>query len=1181
MRKLFIILFLVASFGSEAQYLKDSLTLTCDNCPTFPTWKALIWKRADYATNTSYKYPLIIFGHGAGEALDGGSSGSGFAKIYNSSSAGGPNYFINQGTFPNSFTVDGVTSEFLVATPQATTWAPTGNQYNEFIKLIVQNYRIDTNRIYFIGLSAGGAGIVEHIASLDPNQTDTLQTRYYKAAAAVPHAPATLSVPQKWGTKVVKDSIRVWAFGDPEADTHGARAEELVYAINVAKPGYGRFTNTNAGHSAFNTQFSPSYTENIGGVNLNIYQWMLQYSRGVTVASPTANAGSDQTITLPTSSVNLSGSGTAGTGTITGYAWTKISGPGTQSMPNPNNANVTVSGLLEGVYQFRLTVTNSSSATATDDITITVNAAVVVYNKYYVDSAFTGTSDGSFANPYKTVSEANSRLNLANNSDSLFFKRGQIHKGHVYVDSRSGAPGANMFIGAYGTGAKPKIVYDTVGAGNGTGPEDRWVFKFYNSKYIHIDNLDITDPSMDTTNHTQAAHIGIGIYFDGSGNIGNNKVTNCNFSSIGTGIAAKGDSSVFTGNNIRHLRMMKATVGGDDDWGATAFIIYGGSHNTIDNNISFDNYGASPDYVWDGGFSEFFYGNCDSNTVTNNTVTSTNGFAEFGGGSGTAFDNLFSNNIITGVGSLFAIHLPTSGGFPMDVRRIQFLNNTVSELSPVLTNPPSLILIDGTTANGNVLHMQGNTINLSTSQSVMGAAGTLGSNLTHTYNTYNLGATASLGYTADVTETVNIAGVFNSYTATQWYYNNFNLQPGDTLFLDANIDYKQLVLINKSGTPANPIIVMNKNGQAKLQGGDGGYFNLYDCKYIKIIGNGHASYTHGILIQPYTADSLYNGVFALSVVGKSKNIEIANIEIRNAGIGFNIKDEGGCDTTYNYPNWVIDSITIHDNKIVKTWNQGMYIGNTSPDNRLGGYDERPVDCSGTTIYPKPARMGNIKVYNNFTDSTGRAGIQISSASTGQSEVYGNTVKHSGMAGDDNQNAGIVFGNYTVVYCHDNTVVNTLGWGIASSGASGTNKLSVRIENNTIDSSGYLGSWVLWTPGKEAIRISTEPIDPNTRTWPYNIFLATRTTENPDNDSTRFSVKSNVLGIAKNANIGFADYRNTFHKTGNVICSNVRSAGGSVTIQQEEVIPVYYSITCTVPPSGEPRKGRYVRYKIKH
>ena len=50
--------------------------------------------------------------------------------------------------------------------------------------------------------------------------------------------------------------------------------------------------------------------------------------------APTANAGTDQSITLPTSTISLSGSGTDPDGTISAYNWTKISGPSAGTITN-------------------------------------------------------------------------------------------------------------------------------------------------------------------------------------------------------------------------------------------------------------------------------------------------------------------------------------------------------------------------------------------------------------------------------------------------------------------------------------------------------------------------------------------------------------------------------------------------------------------------------------------------------------------------------------------------------------------------------------------------------------------------------------------------------------------------------------------------------------------------------
>ncbi len=76
---------------------------------------------------------------------------------------------------------------------------------------------------------------------------------------------------------------------------------------------------------------------------------------------PTANAGIDQSITLPLSSVTLSGSGTDPDGTISAYSWTKISGPASGTITNAAIASTTVTALVQGVYQFQLKVTDNNS----------------------------------------------------------------------------------------------------------------------------------------------------------------------------------------------------------------------------------------------------------------------------------------------------------------------------------------------------------------------------------------------------------------------------------------------------------------------------------------------------------------------------------------------------------------------------------------------------------------------------------------------------------------------------------------------------------------------------------------------------------------------------------------------------------------------------------------------------
>lgn len=118
------------------------------------------------------------------------------------------------------------------------------------------------------------------------------------------------------------------------------------------------------------------------GINYNnsytipAYGSVILIANGTTVnALPTANAGANQSITLPTNSTTLAGSGTDPDGTIVSYSWAKVSGPATGSIISPTSATTGINNLVQGVYQFALTVTDNLGASGKDTVQVTVNAA--------------------------------------------------------------------------------------------------------------------------------------------------------------------------------------------------------------------------------------------------------------------------------------------------------------------------------------------------------------------------------------------------------------------------------------------------------------------------------------------------------------------------------------------------------------------------------------------------------------------------------------------------------------------------------------------------------------------------------------------------------------------------------------------------------------------------------------
>ncbi len=91
------------------------------------------------------------------------------------------------------------------------------------------------------------------------------------------------------------------------------------------------------------------------------------------VATLTVSAGSDKVTVLPTQTTTLNGSG-SGSATPLSFEWTQISG-GSATITNPTSPTTSVTILTAGVRVFRLTITDNTGLTASDDVQVTVNAA--------------------------------------------------------------------------------------------------------------------------------------------------------------------------------------------------------------------------------------------------------------------------------------------------------------------------------------------------------------------------------------------------------------------------------------------------------------------------------------------------------------------------------------------------------------------------------------------------------------------------------------------------------------------------------------------------------------------------------------------------------------------------------------------------------------------------------------
>jgi len=100
-------------------------------------------------------------------------------------------------------------------------------------------------------------------------------------------------------------------------------------------------------------------------------QVILTVNPAVTNQIPIVNAGLQKTIFLPINQVSITATASDPDGTITSIQWIKKSG-GIATLTEANTLTVTVSGLVAGIYTFRITVTDNNNATSFSEVIINV-----------------------------------------------------------------------------------------------------------------------------------------------------------------------------------------------------------------------------------------------------------------------------------------------------------------------------------------------------------------------------------------------------------------------------------------------------------------------------------------------------------------------------------------------------------------------------------------------------------------------------------------------------------------------------------------------------------------------------------------------------------------------------------------------------------------------------------------
>ncbi|MVT08102.1 PKD domain-containing protein [Chitinophaga tropicalis] len=212
-------------------------------------------------------FPLLIFIHGIGEL------GNGTTNLPTVLRNGVPK-LLNNGTFPSSFTVNGRTFSFIVASPQFKN-IPGPTDVLSLINYLRKKFpRIDSKRIYVTGLSMGGGATEDFVSA---------GSTYSQVPAAAVAVCGNMNPLAKTAAAkaVAQNDIPVWFLHNENDPTVPSQySKDWVTQIDASNPvssAMPRLTIFNAsGHDAWTKSYDPAYKEN----GMNVYEWLLQYEKG-------------------------------------------------------------------------------------------------------------------------------------------------------------------------------------------------------------------------------------------------------------------------------------------------------------------------------------------------------------------------------------------------------------------------------------------------------------------------------------------------------------------------------------------------------------------------------------------------------------------------------------------------------------------------------------------------------------------------------------------------------------------------------------------------------------------------------------------------------------------------------------------------------------------------------------
>ncbi|MBO9597402.1 MAG: right-handed parallel beta-helix repeat-containing protein, partial [Cohnella sp.] len=271
-----------------------------------------------------------------------------------------------------------------------------------------------------------------------------------------------------------------------------------------------------------------------------------------------------------------------------------------------------------------------------------------------------------------------------------------------------------------------------------------------------------------------------------------------------------------------------------------------------------------------------------------------------------------------------------------------------------------------------------------------------------------------------------------------------------------------LELIDIQGTEDAPIKLVNSDGAFSIDTNNAGFgLKITNSKYFQLSGAGVSSIQRGIIIESVGP--------ALQVKSGSSFYEIDHVDIvGTSSVGMQLHSDFGCtpDTDFSRDSgFVQKEANIHDNRIINTGAEGIYLGNSHYN------EQKSIVCDGVTVPKREHAVEGVRVYNNVTAYTGWDGIQVGGA-TKDVKVYNNTVGYFSESNEHFQRSGIEINPGTTGDVFNNTIKYGTGHGIHYHGRGDSNIFNNLIIDTT-DASIYIDD-------------KTDPLDPGFYQGPIRV-----------------------------------------------------------------------------------------------